>query len=237
MVGWFNGMLLLCAKMFKTSWKEAKTPSDKRFGEPFNAPIIPSGALDKYSPTSARDQSRLHWLSKTVPPGICFGYAWIARRNRKGFLVAYKELESMDESERRQIHYPNRIWYSENVGKRPWFPKICSKTGTTCKEWRSQLRISRWTGRVSTDSISRLVDSSWLHISSPQWTSSSTLCANGRNIIPLKYIDVARASCTDLDVLHGRRIDDYWSIDSNRSLSDSWTGFPKFTQCLVSSHS
>ena len=25
-----------------------------------------------------------------------------------------------------------------------------------------------------------------------------------------------------------KRIDDYWTIDSNRSLSDSWKGFTKF---------
>ena len=60
--------------MFKTSWKEAKTLSDRRFGEQFNAPIIPSGAFVQYSATSAQECG-------------------------KDFLVAYTELESMDESE------------------------------------------------------------------------------------------------------------------------------------------
>ena len=40
--------------------------------------------------------------------------------------------------------------------------------------------------------------------------------------------DVTRAVHTDLDVLQEKRIDDNWSVDSNRSLSDSWTGFTKF---------
>ena len=122
-----------------------------------------------------------------------------------------------------------------NVGKRPCIPRICSKTGTTCKEWRSQLRTWRWTGMSSTDRIKRwrwsscrlLVDSRWLHLPSPQ---GSTLCAEGRNIsIPPKYIDVTRVTHTDPDVLQEKRIDNNWCIDSNRSLSDSWTRFWKFT--------
>ena len=46
---------------------------------------------------------------------------------------------------------------------------------------------------------------------------------------PLKYIDVTRATYTNLDVLQDKRIDDYWNVDSNRHLSDSWKGFTKFT--------
>ena len=47
--------------------------------------------------------------------------------------------------------------------------------------------------------------------------------------IPLKNIDVARSTCIDLDVLPETRIDDYWNVDSGRNLSNSWTGFTKFT--------
>ena len=46
---------------------------------------------------------------------------------------------------------------------------------------------------------------------------------------PLKYIDVIRATQTNLDVLQEKRKDDYWNVDVNRRLSDSWTGFTKFT--------
>ena len=45
--------------------------------------------------------------------------------------------------------------------------------------------------------------------------------------IPLKYIDVIRSTHTDLDVLQEKRDDDYWNVDLNRSLSDSWKGFVK----------
>ena len=47
--------------------------------------------------------------------------------------------------------------------------------------------------------------------------------------IPLKFIDVMRSTCTDLDVAQEKRIDDYWNVDEDRRWSDSWTGFTKFT--------
>ena len=47
--------------------------------------------------------------------------------------------------------------------------------------------------------------------------------------IPLKYIDVSRSTHTNLDVMQGSRIDDYWNIDGSRDLSDPWTGFTQLT--------
>ena len=47
--------------------------------------------------------------------------------------------------------------------------------------------------------------------------------------IPLKYIDATRATYTNLYVLQEKRIDDYWNVEANQSLSDSWKGFTKFT--------
>ena len=47
--------------------------------------------------------------------------------------------------------------------------------------------------------------------------------------VPLKYIDVIKSTHTDLDVAEEKRIDDYWNVDGNRNLSDSWTGFTRFT--------
>ena len=48
--------------------------------------------------------------------------------------------------------------------------------------------------------------------------------------IPVKYIDVASSTYTNLDVMQEKRLDDCWNVDSNRSLSVSWKGFTKF--CL-----
>ena len=47
--------------------------------------------------------------------------------------------------------------------------------------------------------------------------------------IPPRCIDVTRATSTTLDVMLERRVDDYWNIEGNRDLSDSWTGFTRFT--------
>ena len=42
-------------------------------------------------------------------------------------------------------------------------------------------------------------------------------------------MDVMRSTHTDLDVAQEKRIDDCWNVDGNTSLSDSWTGFTRFT--------
>ena len=47
--------------------------------------------------------------------------------------------------------------------------------------------------------------------------------------IPLKYIDVSRTTCTNLDVKQEKRINDYWNIDGSRDLTYYWTGFTQFT--------
>ena len=47
--------------------------------------------------------------------------------------------------------------------------------------------------------------------------------------VPLKYIDVSRTTCTNLDVKQEKRIDDYWNVDGSRDLSGPWTGFTQFT--------
>ena len=51
----------------------------------------------------------------------------------------------------------------------------------------------------------------------------------GPSPIPLRYIDVTRATSTTLDVMLQSRIDDYWNVEGDRSLSDAWTGFTRFT--------
>ena len=47
-------------------------------------------------------------------------------------------------------------------------------------------------------------------------------------LIPLKYIDVTRTTCTSLDVLLEKDTDDCWNLDGQRELSDAWTGFTRF---------
>ena len=80
---------------------DGKTPYERRFGQPFNGPIIPFGSLVEYHPITATDQSRIHQFGKKVLPGLFLGYALYAVRIWKGdVLVAdLEELERMDASE------------------------------------------------------------------------------------------------------------------------------------------
>ena len=80
---------------------DGKTPYERRFGKPFNGPIIPFDSLVEYYPISAKDQSRIHQFGKRVLPGLFLGYALYAGRIWKGdMLVAdIEELETMDASE------------------------------------------------------------------------------------------------------------------------------------------
>ena len=45
---------------------------------------------------------------------------------------------------------------------------------------------------------------------------------------PLKYIDVTRTTCSSLDVMLEKQIEDYWNVDGERELSDAWRGFTRF---------
>ena len=80
---------------------DGKTPYERRFGQPFNGPIIPFGSLVEYHPISAKDQSRIHQIGKKVLPGLFLGYALYAKRIWKGDVPVadLEELETMDASE------------------------------------------------------------------------------------------------------------------------------------------
>ena len=80
---------------------DGKTPSERRFGQPFEGPIIPFGSLVEYYPISAKGQSRIHHFGRKVLPGLFLKYALYAGKIWKGdVLVAdLDELETMDASE------------------------------------------------------------------------------------------------------------------------------------------
>ena len=46
--------------------------------------------------------------------------------------------------------------------------------------------------------------------------------------ILLKHIGVTRTTHTSLDVLLGKRFEDYWNLDGEKELSDARTGFTRF---------
>ena len=61
-------------EMFRISY----LTQERRFGMPFNGPVIPFGAMVEYHPISAKDLSRLHQLGPKVLPGILTGYVLYA---------------------------------------------------------------------------------------------------------------------------------------------------------------
>ena len=80
---------------------DGKTPCERRFGQPFEGPIVPFGSLVESRPISAKDQSRIHQFGKTVFPGLFLGYALYAGGIWKGdvLIADLEELETMDASE------------------------------------------------------------------------------------------------------------------------------------------
>ena len=57
---------------------DGKTPYERRFGQPFEGPIVPFGSLVEYYPISAKDQPRIHQFGKKVLPELFLGYALYA---------------------------------------------------------------------------------------------------------------------------------------------------------------
>ena len=113
---------------------DGNTPYQRRFGMPFNGPVIPFGAMVEYHNISAKDQSRLHQLGAEVLPGIFLGCALYAGGIWKGDIMVadIEELEEMDASERPnaqrkgsgntakkwKLHIHSRRWNSQNIWRR-----------------------------------------------------------------------------------------------------------------------
>ena len=137
---------------------DGKTPYERRFGESFQGPVIPFGALVEYLPDSERDKARIHQFEKKVLPGIVPGYALIAGGIWKGdILIAdTEELEigcirnisqktefkrSLDNPQRRRICISCGRWFSKIARERLRIPTTHS--GIHRKGRESQRRISR----------------------------------------------------------------------------------------------
>ena len=236
---------------------DGKTPYERRFGQPFNGPIIPFGSLVEYYPITAKDQSRIHQFGMKVLPGLFLGYALYAERIWKGdvLIADLEELETMDASE----IYSKRLNAKEVI-----FPKQGEfifpiadgriKTPGGDQELRTSTLIRprpiQGEGHVdflgeSEGSLPQPHDS--LPVAGEAvnefWSMSGNFIYRHHVEprvelyspkeesfpIPLKYIDVTRSTHTNLDVKQEKRIDDYWNIDGSRDLSDPWTGFTQFT--------
>ena len=64
-------------------FSDGKIPYERRFGMPFNGPVLPFGAMVVHHLISAKNNSRLHQFGAEVLPGIFLGYALYAGESGK----------------------------------------------------------------------------------------------------------------------------------------------------------
>ena len=236
---------------------DGKTPCERRFGQPFKGPIIPFGSLVEYYPISAKNQSRIHQFGKKVLPGLFLGYAlsagefgrvtywsqtlrswkrWTHRkstrkdsmRKRWYFLKEKENLffqSQMDES--KTLGGDQELRTSTLVRHRPIQGE---STIDFLGEWEGSLPPLHDSfpdaGEAINDFWSMSGNFIFRHHVEPRVKLYSP--REESFPFPLKYIDVSRTPCTNLDVKQEKRIDD-WNIDGSRDLSDPWTGFTQFT--------
>ena len=236
---------------------DGKTPYERRFGKPFEGPVIPFGSIVEYHPITAEDQSRIHQFGKKVLPGLFLGYALYAGGIWKGdvLIADLEELETMDASEiyskrlnAKKIIFPQKgefIFPIEDGRIKTLGEDQALRTSTLIRP-----RPNRGEGHIdflgeSEGSFPQPHDS--LPVAGEamhDFCSMSGSFIYRHHVeprvelyspreesfpIPLKYIDVTRTTHTNLDVKLEKRIDDYWNIDGFRDLSDPWTGFTQFT--------
>ena len=101
---WWAGCSMECycyLRNIQDLLSDGKTPYERRFGMPFDGPVIPLGAMVEHHPISAKDQSGLHQFGAKVLPGKFLGDAWNAEGIWKGDIMVadIEELEEMDASE------------------------------------------------------------------------------------------------------------------------------------------
>ena len=80
---------------------DGKAPYERRFGIPFNGPVIPFGAMVEDHPISAKDISRLHQCGPKVLSGIFLGYVLYGGRiwEVDAMVAIVEELEGLDATE------------------------------------------------------------------------------------------------------------------------------------------
>ena len=236
-----------------------RRPMKDVLGNQQKGPIIPFGSLVEYHPITAEDQSRIHQFGKKVLLGLFLGYALYAGGIWKGDAVIadLEELETMDASEiyskrlnAKEVIFPKK--QGEFI-----FPIADGriKTPGGDQELRTSSTFVRHRPIQGESNIDFLGEPEG-SLPQPQdslpdageaindfWSMSGSFIYRHHVEprvklyspreesfpIPLKYIDVSRATHTNLDVKQERRIDDYWNIDGSRDLSDPWTGFTQFT--------
>ena len=75
---WADSMECYCyLRNIQDLLSDGKTPYEKRFGMPFDGPVMPFGATVEYHPISAKDISRLHQFQEFCQ--VCFSAIYCMR--------------------------------------------------------------------------------------------------------------------------------------------------------------
>ena len=169
---WTDSMKCYChMRNIQDLLSDGKTSYERRFGMPFNGPVIPYGAKVEYHPISAKDRSRLHQFGAKVLPSIFSRFCITRGRNLErrhigtdgrirnpcyetqyiGSVKAQKWWTFLVIPDQRRKRKPlEEIRYSENIHCNPGKPRPRRRTK----------KSSRRIARVSTDT-SRLVAERW----------------------------------------------------------------------------
>ena len=142
----------------------------------------------------------------------------------------------MDADEWWEVNIPNRSWNSQNFRRRSTSETIHlnpgssgTRRGTRSSSGRIRRTLfsiptssgssTRWCWSITGDFICRHHVEHRVKLYIPREESFP---------IPLKCIDVTRTTHTSLDVLLEKHVEDYWNVNEDRELSETWTGFTRF---------
>ena len=256
---WADSMeCFTCLRNVTDLLSDGKTRYERRFGQPFEGPLIPFGSLvENITPQLRKITHESINFGKKVLLGFFLGYALYAGRIWKGdvLIADLEELETMDVSDihskrlnAKEVMFPKEGEFTFPIAdgriKTPGEDQAL-RTSTLIRPRPNQgeghidfLEESEGSFPQPYDSL--LVAGEAMH---DFWSMSGSFVYRHHVEprvefyspreesfpIPLKYIDVIRTTHTNLDVKLEKRIDDYWNIDGSPDLSDPWTGFTQFT--------
>ena len=238
MVVWFCGMLLNATVICpKTLWDENSVWW--KFGEPLKGPITPFGALVEYHTISARDQSRIHQFGKEVWLGIFLGYELIAggilerrcsdcglgRFGAVGWSEIYPRINATEELMTQNgdgfiFPVPDgtaKLWGRDFEFREPTQRREANRE--SLKRQNQQMTLKPVATSVRFRVTSSLVTTMNLEFNS--------VCGRNKHSL-FHWKTFLWSTRADFDVMHEKRVDDFWNVDSIISLADSWKGFTKF---------
>ena len=253
---WADSMECYCyLQNIQDLLSDGKTPYERRFGEPFEGPIIPLGAMVEYHTISAKDISRLHQFGPKVLPGIFLGYVLYAGGIWKGDVMIadieewrrWTRLNSARRLNAKEVLTPmkgDNFSQSQMEQQNPW-RRSTSETlirdrperGEEQEVFRGESDGLSSPNPVQDDSTrddeeakndfwSITGDFVYRHHVEPR--VKLYMPKEESFPVPLKYIDVTRNTSTSFDVLlkNISMITGTWM--EKRELSDAWTNFTRF---------